>query len=241
MTGQLTPHQSPNIPIGGIQKVSLVDYPGHVATVLFTVGCNMRCGYCHNPELVLPEQFAPSLDLDEIYDFLERRRGKLETVVISGGEPTMHNDLIDLAEYIKELGYKLKLDSNGTHPEMLADMIRRGLLDFIAMDIKGPLEKYSIIAARPIDTDAIQRSIALIMSSGLAYEFRTTIVKSQLTFTDIEEIGRLVQGAERFALQKFVPTRTLNPQLARQTPYTDEEMEALRKIMSAYVKTCIVH
>lgn len=241
MTGRLRPHRLPDVSIGGIQKVSLVDYPGHVATALFTVGCNMRCGYCHNPELVLPERYASALDLEEVYDFLERRRGQLEAVVISGGEPTMHGDLIELAEYIKELGYKLKLDSNGTHPDMLADMIDRGLADFIAMDIKGPLEKYSIIAARPIDIRAIQRSIDLIMNSGISYEFRTTIVKSQLSPEDIDKIGQLINGAERFALQKFVPTKTLNPQLSRQVPYTDEEMEDLRQIMNPYVKTCVIH
>lgn len=227
--------------IGGIQRLSLVDYPGKTSAVLFTVGCNMRCGYCHNPELVLPERYEQPLGMDDVCDFLERRRGKLDAVVVSGGEPTAHDDLPELAEYIKELGYLLKLDSNGTNPDMLAGLIERRLIDYIAMDIKGPLGKYSEVAARPVDTTAISRSIRLILASGLPHEFRTTIVKSQLTPNDIEDIGRLVQGAERFALQAFVPGKTLNAQLARQRPYTDDEMESLRHIMQEYVTTCVVH
>ena len=227
--------------IGGIQKVSLVDYPGKTSAVLFTVGCNMRCGYCHNPGLVLPKRFGEPLGIDDVCGFLKQRQGKLDAVVISGGEPTVHDDLPELAGYIKELGYLLKLDSNGANPDMLATMIDRRLVDYIAMDIKGPLSKYAAIVSRSVDTSAISRSIKLILSSGLPHEFRTTIVKTQLLPEDFAEIGRMIKGAERYALQKFVPTKTLNPQLALQQPYSDDEMERLKQIIQEYVTTCVIH
>lgn len=226
--------------IGGIQKVSLVDYPGKTSAVLFTVGCNMRCGYCHNPDLVLPKRFGKPLDIDDVCGFLKQRQRKLDAVVISGGEPTMHDDLPELAGYIKELDYLLKLDSNGTNPDMLATMIDQQLVDYIAMDIKGPLGKYAAIVSRLVDTSVIRRSIKLILSSGLPHEFRTTVVKTQLLPEDFAEVGRMVKGAERYALQKFVPIRTLNPHLARQQPYSDGEMEQLKQIMQEYVTTCVI-
>lgn len=228
--------------IGGVQKVSLVDYPGYVAAVLFTIGCNMRCGYCHNPELVLPERYAPTIPTHEILAFLAARVGRLEAVVISGGEPTMHDDLPDFIRQVRALGYRIKLDTNGTHPAMLDELYRKRLLDFVAMDIKAPLAKYQQVVARPIDVHAIARSIALIRSSGIDHEFRTTVVKSQLSPKDIDEIGQLVAGAPRFALQKFRPGRTLNPQFHREVTYSDEEFETLRRhIEQQYVRTCVVH
>lgn len=227
--------------IGGIQKVSLVDYPGHTCAALFTIGCNMRCGYCHNPELVLPERFADEIPVDEILLFLESRRGKLEGVTISGGEPTMHQDLPEFIIQIKALGFLVKLDTNGTNPEMLEQLYAHNLLDFVAMDVKASLSKYQDVVARPIDIDAIRQSIDCIKRSGVEYEFRTTVVKSQLSPQDIDEIGKLVEGAPRFALQKFRPGRTLNPQFHLETTYSDDEFEELRLHMEQYVTTCVVH
>ena len=227
--------------IGGIQKVSLVDYPGHTCAALFTIGCNMRCGYCHNPELVLPERFADEIPVDEILLFLESRRGKLEGVTISGGEPTMHQDLPEFIIQIKALGFLVKLDTNGTNPEMLERLYAHNLLDFVAMDVKASLSKYQDVVARPIDIDAIRQSIDCIKRSGVEYEFRTTVVKSQLSPQDIDEIGKLVEGAPRFALQKFRPGRTLNPQFHLETTYSDDEFEELRLHMEQYVTTCVVH
>lgn len=227
--------------IGGVQKVSLVDYPGYVAAALFTIGCNMRCGYCHNPELVLPERYAPTIPVSEILAFLAARMGRLEAVVISGGEPTMHDDLPGFIRQVRALGYRIKLDTNGTHPDMLAALYHDGLLDFVAMDVKAPLKKYQQVVARPIDTTAIMRSIRLIQDSGIDHEFRTTVVRSQLSPADIDTIGQLVAGAPRFALQKFRPGRTLNPQFHRELTYTDEEFESLRRHMERYVTTCVVH
>lgn len=231
----------PSVPIGGVQKVSLVDYPGQVAAVLFTIGCNMRCGYCHNPELVLPDRYADTIAEEDVLLFLESRKGKLNGVVISGGEPTMHWGLPALVARIKAMGFLVKLDSNGTHPDMIAWMLREKMLDFVAMDIKGPLEKYQAIAAYPIDTAAVQRTIELLRYSDIEYEFRTTVVKSQLAPGDFTGIGELIKGAPRFALQRFRPGKTLHPAFRHETTYSDEEFEAIKEMLEEYVDECVIH
>lgn len=231
----------PSVPIGGVQKVSLVDYPGQVAAVLFTIGCNMRCGYCHNPELVLPDRYADTIAEEDVLLFLESRKGKLDGVVISGGEPTMHWGLPALVARIKAMGFLVKLDSNGTHPDMIARMLREKTLDFVAMDIKGPLEKYQAIAAYPIDTAAVQRTIELLRCSDIEYEFRTTVVKSQLAPGDFTGIGELIKGAPRFALQRFRPGKTLHPAFRHETTYSDEEFEAIKEMLEEYVDECVIH
>ena len=169
------------VAIGGSQKLSLVDYPGHVAAALFLSGCNMRCGYCHNPELVLPERLAPSIPVEE------------------------------------------------------------GTIDFIAMDVKGPLEKYVEIAARPIDLMAIKDNVRLMIDSGIGHEFRTTIVREQLEVADFEKIGELVRGAKRFALQHFRTGTTISPKFANYHTFTNEEFRAAQKIMERYVEECVIH
>ena len=227
--------------IGGIQKLSLVDYPDKTCAALFTIGCNMRCGYCHNPELVLPERYADTIPEEDILTFLSTRVGKLEGVTISGGEPTMHEDLPDFIRKVKALGFLIKLDSNGTNPAMLRLLFNENLIDYIAMDIKGALRNYQTIVARPVDLDAITESIDLIKDSGVDCEFRTTVVKSQISKDDFDDIGKLVDGAPRFALQKFRPTRTLNLQFLNETTYSDEEFEQLRLKMENYVDVCVVH
>lgn len=230
-----------NIRIGGIQKLSLVDYPGHVAAALFLAGCNMRCGYCHNPELVLPERLAPSIPVEEVMIFLKSRVGRLDGVVISGGEPTVQEDLPELCRRIKALGFDVKLDTNGTHPSMVRQMIDEGTIDFIAMDVKGPLEKYVEIAARPIDLEAITENVRLMIDSGIDHEFRTTIVREQLEVADFEKIGQLVKGAKRFALQHFRTGTTISPKFAHFHAFSDEEFAAAKKIMEGYVDKCVIH
>ena len=230
-----------NVPVGGIQKLSLVDFPGHVAAALFTAGCNMRCGYCHNPELVLPERLAPSIPIDDIMMFLQSRVGRLDGVVVSGGEPTIHDDLPELIRRIKALGYDVKLDSNGTRPEMIRQLIDDKLINFVAMDIKGPLEKYQTIAARPIDLDAVQETIALLISSGIGHEFRTTIVREQLEPSDFHKVGEMVRGAKRFALQHFRPGSTLAPQFEQASTFSESEFQKTKTIMEGYVDECVIH
>ena len=225
--------------IGGVQKFSTVDYPGYVVAGVFTIGCNMRCGYCHNPELVLPEQYAGNIPAHEVLAFLKTRQGLLDGVAISGGEPTMQPELPQFIRKVKAMGFRVKLDTNGTNPGVLRQLLAEHLVDFIAMDIKGPLDKYVAIAARPVNLAAIQESIALIKT--VDHEFRTTIVDSQLTPDDFESIGQLVQGAQRFALQAFQPGRTVSPAFVSAKSFTTDAMEQAQRIMTKYVAECVVH
>lgn len=227
------------VKIGGIQKFSTVDYPGHVVASIFTIGCNMRCGYCHNPELVLPERFAAEIPERQVMDFLKTRIGLLDGVAISGGEPTVQDDLVEFIKKIKDLGFKVKLDSNGTNPQMLRELIDGKMVDFIAMDVKGPIEKYTQIAARPINIDAIKESIELIKT--IPHEFRTTVVKGQLEVEDFHGIGELVDGADRFALQYFVPGVVVSTQFKNKQSFSEDEMNQARKIILGHVKECVIH
>ena len=190
--------------IGGLIKFTLIDYPGHVAAVVFTQGCNFRCRYCHNPELVYPHLLQESMPKDDVLSFLRKRKGTLEGVVITGGEPTLHLGLMDFMAEIKALGYKIKLDTNGTKPEVLQEAIDRQLVDFVAMDLKAPLEKYSLITGVEFDPKIIQKSMDMIVASGLPYEFRTTYDKEVLTDGDIQAISDSVQG-KNYRVQDCLP------------------------------------
>lgn len=189
--------------IGGLQKVSLIDYPGKISAVIFTQGCNFRCSYCHNPELVYPKLFRECIKKDEVLSFLENRRKMLDAVVITGGEPTLQTDLGSLLKDIKDLGFLTKLDTNGSNPCVLENLIDSGMLDYIAMDIKASLSKYSLIAGVEIDTNLIKKSIKIIEDFGGDYEFRTTYVKDFLDSEDLKEIKNLVKCASRHFIQKY--------------------------------------
>ncbi len=223
--------------IGGLQKFTLNDYPGKAAAVIFTVGCNFRCPYCHNPELV-NETVETIYSEEYVFNFLDRRHGLLDGVVITGGEPTLHDDLPGFMKKLKEKGFLVKLDSNGTNPAVLREAIDRKLVDYIAMDIKAPLAKYSATVACPVDVAAIKQSIGIIMSSPVEYEFRTTVVKALLSPQDLEEIGREIKGARRYFLQRFVPTKLLNPQFRKKVTYEDAEFENIRLSLLNYVEHC---
>ena len=223
---------------GGLEKATLIDYPGRIACMVYTIGCNMRCPYCHNPELV-DELTETRITEREVFNFLDTRKDMLEGVVITGGEPTIHGeDLLRFMRKVKRLGFLVKLDSNGTNPLFLKRAIAERVVDYIAMDVKAPLARYSQIAARPVDTAAIAESIRLLIASPILYEFRTTVIKGVLSPADIEEIGKEIQGAKRYFLQKFIPTKVLNPQFKRKVTYTDEEFIGLREKMSNYVNYC---
>jgi len=223
---------------GGFTPFTLIDYPGKTAALVYTIGCNFRCPYCHNPELV-DETVKEIYSDDFVLDFLKTRQGMLGGLAITGGEPTMHGeDLKSFIKKVKGLGFPVKLDSNGTDPDTLKSFIDEGLIDYIAMDIKGPLSMYHEIVGRPVDVEKIQKSIELIKTSGLQYEFRTTVIKALLSPEDIEESAKLISGAEQYFLQKFIPTKILNPQFKRKVTYTDEEFENLQSIASKYVDYC---
>jgi len=247
--------------IGGIEKFSLLDFPGKPAAVIFTQGCNFRCGYCHNPELVYPSLFQPLIPETEVFDFLESRRGKLAGVVITGGEPTMQEDLVPFIKKIRKMGFAVKLDTNGMNPKVLEALITPAtgeagsgaagenatsddpLVDYLAMDIKGPLKKYERVACAAIDPKNIKESIRLVMASGVDYEFRTTVVRSQLTLADFPAIGRLIHGARLYALQRFVvPSmyKIANQSFLKEKTYDDKEFDAIRAKMERYVARCVV-
>lgn len=226
--------------IGGLQKVSLIDYPDEICAVVFTRGCDFRCGYCYNAELVLPERYAELIPEREVLDFLLTRRGKLDAVTITGGEPTWQPDLPEFIHKVKNLGFLVKLDTNGVNPEMLKKLIEQKAVDYIAMDIKAPLEKYRDVININVDTRKIAASIALIMGSGIPYEFRTTTVKSQLAESDILAIGELIKGARRYVLQKFLPSKVLDKTFLTRTSYPDEDMQRMCMALQGVVSECAV-
>ena len=227
--------------IGGFQKFSLIDYPGKFCAIIFTQGCNFRCPYCHNPELVLPEKFNKPIPEKEIFSFLKQRVGKLDAVEITGGEPTLQSDLLDFMQKIKKMGFLLKLDSNGSNPEILKKAIELGCVDYFAMDVKAPLDRYQEVTCSKVDPKKIYQSIEIIMNSGLDYEFRTTIVKSLLSSEDIIEIGKLIKGAKLYALQKFISQPSLVDQkFINQETYSDDELARLKKTLEAYIEKVII-
>jgi len=214
--------------IGGLQKFSLIDYPGRISAILFTQGCNFRCPYCHNPELVDPAQYGPILPEEEVISFLEKRRGKLDAVTVTGGEPTLQPDLNRFLQGIKDMGYLTKIDTNGSNPDVLERLIRGCLVDYLAMDVKGPLQKYERIANVKVKTAMIRRSIELITSSGIEHEFRTTVVRSQLDNEDLIATAELLKKG-LYVLQSFVPAKSLDHEFLTEISYSPEEFADIQK------------
>ena len=219
---------------GGFTAFTLIDYPGKTACMVFTIGCNFRCPYCHNPELV-DETVEETFSEEYVLSFLQKREGLLDGLVITGGEPTMHDDLLPFIERVKAMGFLVKLDTNGTNPAMLKTAIEKKLVDYVAMDVKAPMRTYHKTVGRPVDTSAIRKSIRILMEGQVAYEFRTTVVKALLSPEDIEEIAKEIAGAEQYYLQQFIPTTILNPQFKKKVTYTDDELRQLQKIVERYV------
>jgi len=225
--------------IGGLHKLSLIDYPGKLSAVVFTRGCNFRCPYCHNPELI-EDNGGDIIDEEEVFSFLDERKGKLDGVVMTGGEPTLQSDIAEFLEKVKRLGFFVKLDTNGSYPERIKELIDRKLLDYIAMDIKAPLYKYNRITLTSIDTERIVESIHLIMNSGIDYEFRTTVVRSLLSRDDFPKIGEMIKSAKLFVLQEFRPTKTLDPDFLKETSYTKRELEEISISLKELVSKVII-
>lgn len=221
--------------IAGIQKTTLLDYPTKVAAIVFTQGCNFRCGYCHNPDLLEQNKNTDFLP-ENFISFLKTRQGKLDGVVITGGEPTLQSGLYDFIKQIKQLDFAVKLDTNGTNPKILKKLLSENLVDYIAMDIKAPFEKYSEITGINVNTNNIKTSIDLIIKSLTEYEFRTTVLKSQLSFEDFDKIGQTIKGANLYYLQKFVPNKIYNEKLNSDTTYNNDELQAICNHMKQYIK-----
>ena len=216
--------------IGGFQKLTLVDFPGLLAATVFTQGCNFRCGYCHNPELVLPEYFQAPLNPEMLLEYLYSRRNKIDGVVITGGEPTLQKGLIDFIVKIKAMGFKVKLDTNGSHPDVLRSLIELKLVDYWAMDVKTSLDKYGQLTIAACDTARIRESIRLIIDSGIPYQLRTTLVKGFCSQKDLGEIRLLIGEANNYVLQPFVRSvKMIDPALMDQEQYSSREFECLRE------------
>lgn len=226
--------------IGGFQKFSLLDYPGKLSAIIFTQGCNFRCVYCHNKDLIRQKSIYNQINPEEVLDFLKQRKGKLDAVVITGGEPTLQPDLIEFMQKIKKLGFLIKLDTNGTNPSVVQEVIRLKLADYIAMDIKAPLEKYNIVTNSIVDIEKIRESINLIMNSGTKYEFRTTVLRSQLSEEDLLQIKCLANSARLWVLQKFIPNGTLANKFRDESNYSNEDFERFRINIKNSISECFV-
>ena len=218
--------------LGGLLKFSLIDYPGKVAGVIFTQGCNYRCPFCHNPELVMPGLFHDPLDVEEVFSFLEKRRGQLQGIVVTGGEPTIHLDLPQFLQRIKAMGYLVKLDTNGSCPEMLDALSKAQLVDYWAMDIKSSFENYSRAAGVPVDIGLIRRSAGIIKASGEAYEFRTTALKDILAAEDVEKIQSFIGCGQPYHCRRAnLKSKMLDGSLADRPDYTQEEWQEIARIL----------
>ena len=226
--------------IGGFKRFSVADYPGKLCAIVFTQGCNFRCPYCHNPELVNENLYGKLIHDEEILSFLDTRRGKLDAVVITGGEPTLQPDLFDFAIKLKNMNFLVKVDTNGSRPDVIRKLIDRDLVDFIAMDAKGPLARYQEITRSNVDPASIRESVELIRKSGKAYEFRTTVVSSQLTERDLIAIGKTIKGASSYVLQPFVALKTLDPAFEVETAYPPRKLLDLRDAIGHLVGSCKV-
>lgn len=226
--------------IGHLQRTSLIDYPGEISAVVFTQGCNFRCPYCHNPELVDPPRFTHPLDQDEVLSFLGTRRGKCDAVVITGGEPCIQPGLIPFMKSLKEMGYLVKLDTNGSFPETLSEVLESGLADFIAMDVKAPVSRYPHVTRCIFDPGRVARSIRIIMGSGLAFEFRTTLVRELLSLEDVLKIGREIEGAPRYVLQRFVASKHVDERFLGADSFSEEQISDLKESLQGMVGRLIV-
>lgn len=225
--------------IAGLQKLTLLDFPGKVACTVFTAGCNFRCPFCQNASLVLPERFGAETEPEEILKFLRRRQGVLDGVAVTGGEPMMHPDLPDFMRSVRELGFRLKLDTNGSFPDRLAAVIDEGLVDYVAMDVKNAPELYAATAGvSGLDVGAIDRSRALLMEGRVPYEFRTTVVKGLHTAESLLRAAQWIEGASAWYLQQYRDSGEILS-ASGLGAFGDEEMQAFAAAVCAYVPTSV--
>jgi len=229
--------------IRGFNESSLLDWEGMIVSILFTPHCNFRCPYCHNAGLVLHPANYEVIPPEKITDFLKSRKEWIDGICITGGEPCIFEDLPDFLHKLRrDTGIKVKLDTNGTDPEMLKKLIRQKLVDYVAMDIKAPLEqaKYNKAAGAKVNLNRIKESIKILMDSPIEYEFRTTVVPTLHTVEDIVEIAKSLAGAHKLVLQNFNPKEVLEPAFKHIKPYTKEELRQMARLASPYVSMCTV-
>ena len=220
--------------IKGLQKLTLLDFPGVIAATVFFGGCNLRCPFCHNASLVLPEKYGETISYSDFFSFLDSRRDRLQGVCVSGGEPTLYPHIEEFIRGIKDRGFLVKLDTNGTRPEVLQSLIEKKLLDYVAMDIKNsPLRYGETVGITDFDPTPIAESAAILMNGKTDFEFRTTVVKELHTPKDIEQIGQWLSGEEKFFLQTFVDSGDLIG--TAYSGYSAPEMDELTKLLKKYI------
>ena len=229
--------------ISGLQKTTLIDYPGKIACTVFLAGCNFRCPWCYSSELVLPLKIVnqPRISEKEFLDFLRERQGLLEGVVICGGEPTINKDLAQFIQKIKNLGYPVKLDTNGSNPEMLKNLINTNLIDYVAMDIKAGQKNpaYQNLMTEGITLDKIKESVKLLKVGKLDFEFRTTVVNTVHTKEDFLEIAKWIGGPNiKYYLQNFRAEKTIDPEFEKVEPFKKDFLDGIAKEISPYFKIC---
>lgn len=217
--------------LGGYQKLTLIDYPGKVAATVFTAGCNFRCPFCHNPELVKLAVCSSRPDFLEkdFFSFLKKRKNRLEGVCITGGEPAIQPDIIEFVKKIKKLGFAVKFDTNGTRPDVIKKLIDLKLIDYFAMDIKNSLGRYRETAGADVDLDRIKLSARLIMGSGINYEFRTTVVPGIHTEKDFEKIAKWIKGAKTYCLQQYQDAKILDSSLRKKIKGQKTDLGKIKK------------
>lgn len=220
--------------IHGFQKTTLLDYPEHVAATIFLGHCNFRCPFCHNKDLVLAANEMPLIDSNEIFSFLQKRSGILDGVCITGGEPTLSDGLTDFISKIKDIGLKVKLDTNGSHPDVIKYLVTNNLLDYVAMDIKSSLKQYpKVCGINSVDLDNVKESVSYLMSQSLPYEFRTTVIKELHTFEDILEIGHWIKGCRAYYLQPYLDSeQVIQPGF---NSYSKKELINLQSQLKNYI------
>jgi len=233
------------IEIKGFVDISLVDWDGKVSSVIFLPKCNLRCPFCHNADLVLRPNELPTIPFEKIEEKLEKSRGWVDGVVITGGEPTVHSDLPKLCKRIKELGFLVKIDTNGTNPSAIRNLIEEQLVDYIAMDVKAPLDKqkYSRVAGVNMENmlGNIEKSIDILLEGHVDYEFRTTVVPGLHTERDVKEICERIRGCRKYALQNFrAGLKTLNEDFEKSRSFSMEEMETLRRAAEKLVPSTVL-
>lgn len=226
--------------IKGVQKTTLIDYPGKIASIVFLAGCNFRCPYCQNPSLIRGYEELPTIPEEEVIEFLRGRLKWLDGVCVTGGEPTLHRDLAGFLSRVKEEGLEVKLDTNGSNPGMLERLLDSELLDYVAMDIKAPPRKYQEVVRAEVDLELIQRSVDLLCSGSVEYEFRTTVVPGLIGEPEIKEIASWLRGAKRYYLQQFRPHVTLDETFREVAPYKPEELRSLAALASRSFHLCEV-
>lgn len=223
--------------IRGIQKISFIDFPGEICTTLFVGGCNLKCRYCHNKDLVLNPGDLPAIQENEIIQFLKAKKFVLDGVCISGGEPSLQEGLPNFISRIKELDLKVKLDTNGTRPHMISKLLDRNLIDYIAVDVKAPLEKCSFVTGVDFDINRFKDTINILKSNSINQEFRTTVVPGLLNENDILSIARLIAGSKKYVLQQFRPGVSLiDPALSNVKPFYREQIAKVADSCKNYIQ-----